>query len=182
MVIRRKYNYSTHDYVFENFDACDISNVKHKNYNLIMKQERKRYTVDLVIFACLNFREFLFLRLFTKFRIRDCSFFFSSAILKIIFASFLSSRICPPREIRENKKLANITRSTVSQINLNWENISPLKKVFLYEVVFPLHYLNLIMSMFAQFCCEILPLRVETSRCRAGDNWRNALCKLRKAC
>ena len=28
------------------------------------------YTVDLVIFACLNFREFIILGLFTKFRIR----------------------------------------------------------------------------------------------------------------
>ena len=28
-------------------------------------------TVDLVIFACLNFREFLILWLFTKFRIRE---------------------------------------------------------------------------------------------------------------
>ena len=33
-----------------------------------------RTTVDLVIFACLNFREFLILGLFTKFRIREFSF------------------------------------------------------------------------------------------------------------
>ena len=35
------------------------------------------HTVDLVIFACLNFQEFLILRLFTKFRIRKFSYFFS---------------------------------------------------------------------------------------------------------
>ena len=33
------------------------------------------YTADLVIFVCLNFREFLLLALFTKFRIREFSFF-----------------------------------------------------------------------------------------------------------
>ena len=60
------------------------------------------YTVDLVIFACLNFREFLILRLFTKFRIREFSFFFSGSNIMIIFARFLNSRVCPPREIREN--------------------------------------------------------------------------------
>ena len=68
-------------------------------------------TVDLVIFACLNFREFRILALFTKFRIRE--FFFISAIIIIIFSKFLNSRICPLREIRENQNLANITRSTV---------------------------------------------------------------------
>ena len=36
------------------------------------------YTVDLVILACLNFREFMILGLFTKFRIREFLFFFSS--------------------------------------------------------------------------------------------------------
>ena len=68
-------------------------------------------TVDLVIFACLNFREFRILALFTKFRIGE--FFYISAIIIIIFARFLNSRICPLREIRENQNLANITRSTV---------------------------------------------------------------------
>ena len=56
------------------------------------------YTVDLVISAGLNFREFLILGLFTKFRISEFFFFFSSAIIIIIFARFLNSRICPPRE------------------------------------------------------------------------------------
>ena len=59
-------------------------------------------TVDQVIFACLNIREFRILELFTKFRIREFSFFFSSAIKIIIFTKLLNSRICPPREIREN--------------------------------------------------------------------------------
>ena len=43
-----------------------------------------QYSVDLVIFACLNFREFMILGLFTKFRIREFSIFFSSAIVLII--------------------------------------------------------------------------------------------------
>ena len=61
---------------------------------------RAHHTVDLVIFACLNLREFLILGLFTKFRICEFFFFFSSAIyiIIIIFARFLNSRICPPRE------------------------------------------------------------------------------------
>ena len=44
------------------------------------------YTVDLVIFACLNFREFPIWGPFTNFRIREYSFFFSTAIIKIILA------------------------------------------------------------------------------------------------
>ena len=59
-------------------------------------------TVDLVIFACLNFRAFLILGLFTKFRVRIFLFFFSSAIRKIFFTSFLNSPICLLREICEN--------------------------------------------------------------------------------
>ena len=52
------------------------------------------YTVDPVIFACLDFREFLILELFTKFRIREFSFSFSSAIIIIRFARFKSGTIC----------------------------------------------------------------------------------------
>ena len=52
---------------------------------------RLPYTVDLVIFGCLNFREFLILGLFTKFRIIEFSFFFSNVIIIIIFAKFLNS-------------------------------------------------------------------------------------------
>ena len=66
---------------------------------------------------CLNFREFPILGLFTKFRIREFSFFPSSAIIIIIFTRFLNWRICPFREIRENYNLANITRSTVCDIS-----------------------------------------------------------------
>ena len=64
-----------------------------------MISERLSDTGDLVIFACLNFREFPILGLFTKFRIREFSFFFSSATIIIIFAGFLNSLICAPREI-----------------------------------------------------------------------------------
>ena len=59
-----------------------------------------RYTVDLVIFACLNFREFLILGLFTKFRMRELIFIFSSDITIIICMRFLNSQTCP-REIHE---------------------------------------------------------------------------------
>ena len=59
-------------------------------------------TVDMVIFTCTNVRDFLILGLFTKFRILFFLFFASSAIIIIIFARFLNSRICPPRGIREN--------------------------------------------------------------------------------
>ena len=45
------------------------------------------YTVYLIIFASSNL----------KFIIREFSFFFSSAIIKIIFARLLNSRIRPPR-------------------------------------------------------------------------------------
>ena len=76
------------------------------------------YTVDLVIFASLNFREFLILGLFTKFRIREFTFFFSSVIIIIIFARFLNSRIRPAREIRDNRNLANIARFTVFNNNV----------------------------------------------------------------
>ena len=61
-------------------------------------------TVDLVIFACLHFRELLILGLFAKFGIREFTFSISSDIIIIIFARFLHSRICPPREICEKLK------------------------------------------------------------------------------
>ena len=44
--------------------------------------------------------------------------FFNSAIIIIIFARFLNSRIGRPREISENENLANITRSTASCFNV----------------------------------------------------------------
>ena len=42
---------------------------------------RNNNTVYLVIFACLNLREFLILGLFTKFRIQEFSFFSFLALL-----------------------------------------------------------------------------------------------------
>ena len=64
------------------------------------KNVRILYTGDLVIFAFLNFREFLIPGLFTKFQ--EFSFFFSSTILKIIFGRFLNLQMYAPCEIREN--------------------------------------------------------------------------------
>ena len=46
------------------------------------------YTADLVIFACVNFREFLILRIFTKFRIHEFSLVESSAV--IIFMAVIT--------------------------------------------------------------------------------------------
>ena len=48
-------------------------------------------TVDLLIFACFNFRDILILGLFTKFRIPKLLIFLISAIIIIIFATFLNS-------------------------------------------------------------------------------------------
>ena len=62
------------------------------------------YTVDMVIFACLNFHEFLILGLFTKSRSREFLFLLSTAIIIIIFVRFLKLRTCPPREIRKKLK------------------------------------------------------------------------------
>ena len=58
--------------------------------NTLFEKHTVDHTVDLVIFARLHFREFLFLGLFTKLRIREFSFFFTSAII-ITFAIFLNS-------------------------------------------------------------------------------------------
>ena len=55
-------------------------------------------TVDLVIFACSNFREFLILGLFSFTKFRIFSFFFSSSIKIILFVRFWkikTSRILP---------------------------------------------------------------------------------------
>ena len=66
-----------------------------------------QYTVDLVILACLNFRESLIMGLFTKIRIREFSFFFSSSITNNNFREILefanlsssrNSRKLKPRE------------------------------------------------------------------------------------
>ena len=68
---------------------------------LLRFRKKKRVsanTVDPIIFACLNCREFLVLGLFTKFRIREFLFFFSSAIIIIFFARFLNWRKLKPRK------------------------------------------------------------------------------------
>ena len=63
---------------------------------------RATNTVDLVIFAGLNFHNCFILRIFMKIRIHKFPVFSSSAIIIIIFARFLNSRISPPGKIREN--------------------------------------------------------------------------------
>ena len=85
------------------FDQCKLIDIICDIFAHILEfpTDYNIYTVDLVIFACLNFREFLILGLYKKFRIREFSFLFSSAIIIIISAKFLNSRVCPPREIRE---------------------------------------------------------------------------------
>ena len=75
---------------------------KYGVVNSILRESLNAYSVDLVIFACLNLREFHILGLFTKFRIRKFLVFFSSVTIIIILARFLNSRIYPPREIRKN--------------------------------------------------------------------------------
>ena len=69
-------------------------------------------TVNLVIFACLNFHEFLILRLFTKFWIIEFQLFFSRAIMIKIFARFLNSRICLPREYYQIYRILSASKQT----------------------------------------------------------------------
>ena len=80
----------------------DLTSVKKSNIPEIYGPGIIIYTLNLVIFAWLNFREFLILRLFTKITTREFLFFSGGAIFIIIFPRFLNSQICPPREIREN--------------------------------------------------------------------------------
>ena len=57
-----------------------------------------RISVDFVIFACL-----ILLRIYDfGTRFRDLSMMIGCAIITIIFVRFLNSRICRPRDIREN--------------------------------------------------------------------------------
>ena len=71
---------------------------------------RKSNTVDLVIFACLNFHDFQILGLFPNFGIREFSLFSNSAFIIIIFPRFLN---------REFVLFANITRSTDHNLGLH---------------------------------------------------------------
>ena len=50
----------------------------------------------------------MILALFTKFGTRGFSFFFSSAIILIIFGTFLISRIHPLREIKTSQILPDL--------------------------------------------------------------------------
>ena len=66
------------------------------------------YTVDLVIFACLNFHEFAIVRFFKKSRFREFSISMIGSAIKIKKnCDILNSRIFPPSR---KFKLPNITR------------------------------------------------------------------------
>ena len=78
-----------------------------------LKGERAGHWLNLVIFTSLDFREFVILGLFSMSRIRELSISMKISTIIIIFARFLYSRICPPREIRKNQNVTNITRSTI---------------------------------------------------------------------
>ena len=75
--------------------------------HLVIYFEAKTNTVDLIIFARLNFRDFPILGLFPKIRFREISFFSSSSIIIIILYEILdlanlsssrNSRKLKPRE------------------------------------------------------------------------------------
>ena len=90
--------------------------IKHKVYQLCCPLKIFLIlmpAVHVLIFACLNFRGFLILGLFTKLKIREFSFFFSSAIIIIIFVTFFNLS-----SLQNSRKLKspNITRSTVYQM------------------------------------------------------------------
>ena len=73
-------------------------------------------TVYLVIFACLNVREFQILGLSTEVQNPRIFIFFSSAIIIIIFARFLISRVFPPRifaKIRASQILPDLQYTNV---------------------------------------------------------------------
>ena len=66
--------------------------------------------VDLVIFACLNFREFSIFGLLTNFRIHKFSFFFSTAIIKIIVREILEFALANYAKIKTSDLLYFILR------------------------------------------------------------------------
>ena len=76
-----------------NQDIYDDFKLKKKNlwslwfiqtYLSVVRVNNKiYYTVDLVIFACLDFREFVILRHFTKYRIRELSILMIGRIIII---------------------------------------------------------------------------------------------------
>ena len=62
----------------------------------------KIYTVDLVIFACLDFYAFIILRLFVMSRICELLMSMIGGTIITTFVRLLNSRISPPGEIRKN--------------------------------------------------------------------------------
>ena len=84
-----------------------------KNYQDILN------TVHLVIVGCLDSHEFVIFGLFVKSRIRELTISIIGSderkrhSIIIIFARFLSLRICSPLAIREKLNLANNNRSSI---------------------------------------------------------------------
>ena len=73
------------------------------------------YTVDPVIFACFNIGEFLILGLFTKFRIREFSFFSSSVIII--------------------KKIGEILEFTILSASQNSQKFKPREYFQMYSII-----------------------------------------------
>ena len=73
-------------------------------------QDKITYTVDLVIFACLNFLDFLILRLFTR-------IFFQQRYHKNYFREILGlANLSSSRNSRKINNIMNISRSAVSHL------------------------------------------------------------------
>ena len=81
-------------------------------------------------------------------RIRELSIFVIGSTIKIIFQRFLNWRICPPRWISENHNLANITRSTLSQICLLWRVLGADR--------FYVDLLQVLITVYYRFVCLFL--------------------------
>ena len=86
------------------------------------KSIAKKKTVDLVIFACLDYREFVILGLFTKFRTRKLSISMIGSTIIIIFREILifanssfsrNSRKLKPREYYQ---IYSINNNIVSKL------------------------------------------------------------------
>ena len=88
-----------------------------------LEENDKKCTVDLVIFACLNFHEFSILGLLTTFRIRELSISIKgsadnnnfSEILK--FANLYSSQNSLKLKPRENYRIYSIAMHCNSSLN-----------------------------------------------------------------
>ena len=131
------------------------------------------YTVDQVIFACLNFREFLILGPFTKFKIREFSFFFSSSIIIIIFARFLNSRICPLKS-RNSRKLKP---REYYQIYRRWPIIIPTLGESFVVVRVPLEERSVDTDTFARVAYIVLNARtIHPLKIHSGHEVRSLHC------